>query len=65
MRGKSWGHEPKSSGPNPYSGLFPFFSMLKQVCLLRILIPLEEPPHLTADVCKLDACLRDKVEFVV
>ena len=27
VRGKSWGHEPKSSGPNPYSRLFPFFSI--------------------------------------
>ena len=28
VRGKTWGHEPR---PNPYSALFPFFSMIKQV----------------------------------
>ena len=29
VKGKSWGHEPR---PNPYSALFPFFSMPEQVC---------------------------------
>ena len=32
VKGKSWGHEPR---PNPYSALFPFFSMLKQVLCQR------------------------------